>query len=93
MCSSINSQLKSYPTEIDMYLWASRGSLEFIAQGGLGTSLDTLKEGESSNYTLLIKEMVYVFLQFSSLILATKGECICVGLSYLVYMFQCNYCH
>lgn len=58
LCSSVTSQLRSVPTEVDMYMWTSRGALEFIAQGGLGTSLDTLKVGEISDYTKLVKEMV-----------------------------------
>lgn len=45
---------------MNVYLWASRAGLEFIARGGLGTSLDSLKDGETSTFTELVKEMVYV---------------------------------
>ena len=43
---------------MDIYGWASRVSLEFIAQGGMGTSLDDLRENGSSNLAKLVKEMV-----------------------------------
>ncbi|OCB91363.1 cytochrome P450 [Sanghuangporus baumii] len=45
-------------TEINVYEWAGRTSLEFIAQGGVGTSLDQLVDGVDSEYSKLVKEMV-----------------------------------
>lgn len=45
---------------MNVYLWASRSGLEFIARGGLGTSLDQLEDGGTSTFTELVKEMVYV---------------------------------
>ncbi|KAI5116715.1 hypothetical protein M0805_003227 [Coniferiporia weirii] len=60
VCKAIESKLSGGPAvqEINMYEWTSRTALEFIAQGGLGTSLDTLVDGEMGDYTKLVKEMV-----------------------------------
>lgn len=45
--------------EINVYEWTGRTSLELLAQGGLGTSLDSLVDGVESEHAKLVKEMVY----------------------------------
>ncbi|KAH8111253.1 cytochrome P450 [Phellopilus nigrolimitatus] len=44
--------------EINVHGWAGRTALEFIAQGGFGTSLDSMVDGETGSFTKLAKEMV-----------------------------------
>lgn len=60
LCSALSEKLKGgAPTqEVNVNEWASRTALEFIAQGGLGTSLDPLVDGETSSYTKLSKQLV-----------------------------------
>lgn len=66
LCTVLETKIALGQSEIDVYGWAGRTALEFIAQGGLGTSLDSLVDGEESSHSALVKEMVYVFvlLQF-----------------------------
>ena len=58
LCFAIQNKLKQGPMEINVNEWTSRTALEFIAQGGLGTSLDSLIDGEASSYTKLSKQLV-----------------------------------
>lgn len=70
MCAAIQEQLdytniprpsvdeKESGVELNMHAWLSRASLEFIGQGGLGRSLDSLKEGDMSEHTRAIREVV-----------------------------------
>ena len=58
LCSVFESKLASGQTEINVYEWTGRTSLELLAQGGLGTSLDPLIDGVESEHAKLVKEMV-----------------------------------
>ena len=42
--------------------WISRTALELVAQAGLGTSLDSLKDDSASPYGDALKSFVYVSL-------------------------------
>ncbi|EJD06281.1 cytochrome P450 [Fomitiporia mediterranea MF3/22] len=58
LCKVFESKLEVGATEINVYEWAGRSSLELLARGGLGTTLDSLVDGEVSEHAKLIKEMV-----------------------------------
>lgn len=65
-CEAIQSQISSGTssdtTEINVHAWLSRASLEFIAQGGLGRSLDSLKDDNISPYAKAIRDLVFVII-------------------------------
>lgn len=55
----LDKKVKSNPgQEINILDWTSRTALEFIAQGGLGTSLDPLVSDEPSSFSKLVKDFV-----------------------------------
>ncbi len=64
MCEAIQTQISSATSseeaEINVHAWLSRASLEFIAQGGLGRSLDNLKGNDISPYVKAIRDLVFV---------------------------------
>lgn len=60
MRDAIAYQTKEGPREIDMLEWMSRGALELIGQGGLGTSIDPLTPtvDSTSEYGRSIKNLM-----------------------------------
>ena len=58
LCRIIDKKTEKGNANVNIFEWSSRTSLELIAQGGMGTSLDNLTEGETSKLTELAKEMV-----------------------------------
>lgn len=48
------------PQELDILNWMSRTALEFIAQGGIGVSVDPLTRDTTDEYSQAVKELVSV---------------------------------
>ncbi|KLO15341.1 cytochrome P450 [Schizopora paradoxa] len=72
-CEAIQTQISSTTStsegaEINVHAWLSRASLEFIAQGGLGRSLDTLKDDSISPYAKAIRDLVPSISQLQGII-------------------------
>lgn len=44
-----------------MMKWLSRAALEYIGQGGLGYSFDSLDESKTNDYSEAIKMLMFVF--------------------------------
>lgn len=53
---------------IDMLDWMSRTALEYIGQGGLGYSFDSLDEGKRNIYSESIRNFVYGLMPSTSYI-------------------------
>ena len=77
----ISADLGSTPNgTLDMHRWISRTTVEYVSQGGLGTSLDVLDGADITHpYGEAMKRYMYVYTLLSvrlwSLIICDKARC------------------
>ncbi|TCD67732.1 cytochrome P450-dit2 [Steccherinum ochraceum] len=58
LCDGISAQVKNGAREVDMVKWVARAALEFIGQGGMGYSFDSLVSNEPNAHRDAVKALL-----------------------------------